>query len=209
MFPPILLYSNTPKTPGELRTQFVALCKALDLDPEASNILDMIRDPEKVPWSAITRVIETDTVPIPFGTFRGCLDGTWLPYVPDPMTWQRTGGLAQGLKAYGVRSITVGNLPEEWYLYSIAHPVASSAEISLNLERYYAASMVKGMVDLYKPLPEGASKDNVAQLFGEILSDGQVHLPVRILVRDLINAGFPVLRYSIAWVPDALRTLGQ
>jgi hypothetical protein len=124
------------------------------------------------------------------------------------MTWQRTGGLAKGLWDKGVRSIITGDLKEEWYLYSIAHPVVSPRDITHNLERYYPIDVVERMRRIYRTLPEDAHVEDVERLFGEILSDGQVHLPVRLLVRDLHNAGFPVLRYEIRWTPEQLRPKG-
>jgi len=41
-----------------------------------------------------------------------------------------------------------------------------------------------------------------------VLSDGQVHLPTRLLARDLASHGMPVVRYEIHWTPPALRTQG-
>ena len=168
-----------------------------------------LRDPEKVPYSDITRVIETDAIGVGYGTFRGCLDGTWLSSSPDPMTWQRSGGLAKGLWDKGVRSIIVGDLTEEWYLYSIAHSLGSSRDIAANLARYYPGDIVQRMVRMYKTLPDDAETPKVERLFGEILSDGQVHLPVRLLARDLHKAGFPVLRYEIRWTPEQMRPKGE
>jgi hypothetical protein len=65
------------------------------------------------------------------------------------------------------------------------------------------------MMRMYKMLPEDAGVSEVERLFGQILSDGQVHLPVRLLARDLCNAGFPVLRYEIRWTPEQTRPKGK
>jgi phenylacetate-coenzyme A ligase PaaK-like adenylate-forming protein len=43
----------------------------------------------------------------------------------------------------------------------------------------------------------------------QIISDGQVHLPVRLLARDLVNGGMPVVRYSIEKVTKASRSDGE
>jgi hypothetical protein len=125
------------------------------------------------------------------------------------MTWQRSGGFAKGLWDKGVRSIIVGDLTEEWYLYSIAHSLGSPRDIAANLSRYYPGDMVQRMVSMYKTLPDDAGTPEVERLFGEILSDGQVHLPVRLLARDLHKAGFPVLRYEIRWTPEQTRSKGK
>ncbi|KAJ7027900.1 Alpha/Beta hydrolase protein [Mycena alexandri] len=194
-----------PRTPAELRPQFEALCRALKIDPSSPNALNELLE---VPASEITRVIETDAAGTEYGTFRGCLDGEWLPTSPNPMEWQRTGGFANNLRAKGIKSILVGDLTEEWFLYSIAHPIKSPKDLAPNLERYYPRTMVSALASQYRTLPENASSKESERLFGEILSDSQVHLPIRLLVRDLHNAGFPVLRYEIRWTPEQLRADG-
>lgn len=131
------------------------------------------------------------------------------------MDWQRTGGLARGLAAHGVRSVVVGDLTEEWYLYSIAHPVASMSDVVLNLERYYRADVVRKMLDVYLAGEGGGdggkerTEEEYQKIFGMVLSEGQVHLPVRLFARDMAEAGFPVVRYEIRWTPEQVRPLGE
>jgi hypothetical protein len=180
------------------------------LDPGAPDILDTLRDPSKVPWSDITDIIESEADILgEYSTFRGCLSEDWLPVSPDPITWQRSGELAHSLKAHGVRSIVVGDLTEEWFLYSIAHPIEAPQDIAPNLRRYFPEDVVKRMIEKWGTLPEDAGKEEAQRLYGEILSCGQVHLPVRLLARDLQNAGFPVLRYEIGWTPEQNRIQGE
>ncbi|TFK69097.1 carboxylesterase [Pluteus cervinus] len=203
-----LLQSNAilinPKTPEELRPQFHALCHALKLDPDDPNVLTTLSDPAQVPASEITRVIETEKLGV-YGTFRGCLNEDWIPRAPAPMEWQRSGGLARGLQACGVHSIVIGNLSEEWYLYSIAHDVPNPEDLAPNLLRYFPEPIVQGMIQRYN---KSVHAGNPQRLFGEILSCGQVYLPTQILLRDLYNAGFPVARYDIRWTPEKSRTQG-
>ncbi|KAG6828499.1 hypothetical protein H0H92_007774 [Tricholoma furcatifolium] len=200
--------STNPKTPEEYREQFEALCRSLNLDPDAPDILDTLRDPVKVPWSSITHVIETDVIGV-HGTFRGCLADDWLPTSPDPVAWQRSGGLANGLRAHGVKSIVIGDLSEEWYLYSIAHPIPMPRDIIPNLTRYFPEDVSRRFVDAWRKIPDDAGSEEAEKLYGEILSCGQVHLPVRVLAEDLYNAEYPVLRYAIEWVPEQSRTGGK
>jgi carboxylesterase type B len=162
----------------------------------------------EIPASEITRVIETDALGTEYGTFRACLDGDWLPTSPNPMAWQHTGEFARSLREKGIKSILVGDLTEEWYLYSIAHPIHAPKDLAPNLERYYPKKMVATLASHYTSLPKNATSEASQKLFGEILSDSQVHLPIRILVRDLHKAGFPVLRYEIRWTPEQLRHEG-
>ncbi|KAF8836936.1 alpha/beta-hydrolase [Paxillus ammoniavirescens] len=198
----------TPKTATELRPQYDALCRTLNLDPASPTTLATLRDPTLVPATALMHVIETDSVGIENGTYRGCLDGSWLPVSPDPMTWQRSGQLALKLREKGVTSIAIGDLSEEWYLYAIAHPIHGPDDVFPNILRYYPRPIVENLVKMYRTLPQSASADEAERLIGEILSDGQVHVPVRLFMRDFQNAGFPVFRYEIRWTPEQLRPKG-
>ncbi|KAI0760613.1 carboxylesterase [Fomes fomentarius] len=217
-FDSAILQSNamvtTPKTPAELRPQFEALAHAVHLDPKSPTILDDIRDPEKVPASAITHAIEQDALGIQNGTFRGTWEPAWLGS-SDPMEWQRSGNLARGLLAHGVTSVVIGDLTEEWYLYSLSHPISNIADIGINLERYYRPDVVKKMLEAYlgddyaeKDVLGGKNQEELERLFGQLLAEGQVHLPVRLFARDMLAAGYPLVRYEIRWTPEQLRPLG-
>lgn len=174
----------------------------MNIDHTSSEALSILKDPVKTPWQSIANAIDSESLGI-FGTFRGCLDGEWLE--SEPMEWQRSGNFAAGLRRAGVQSIVVGDLSEEWYLYAIAHPIKFAADVRSNLLRYYPEDRVDALLSCYPRLPEDAKPDDCFQLFGKVLSDGQVHLPVRILARDLTASGFPVLRYEIRWTPEASR----
>lgn len=197
-----------PKTPFELEPQFDALCTALGLDPNASDVLSVLKTPDKVSWKSITKTIESDSLGN-LGTFRGCLSGDWISVDPGPMEWQRCGGLARGLQSHGVRSIVVGDLTEEWYLYSIAHPISGPQDVLPNLERYFTTQLSEDLIKSFPQLPANAGSEESTRLYGEILSCVQVHLPVRLLAKDMESTGYPVLRYEIRWTPEELRPLGQ
>ncbi|KAI0268158.1 carboxylesterase [Gloeopeniophorella convolvens] len=210
-FKSAVLQSNAivanPKTPDQLRLHFEELARALGLDPNADETLAILRDPAKTSWQTIIELIDSEKLGT-YGTFRGSLDGAWLADTPDPMAWQRSGGLARGLRDHGVRSVIIGDLSEEWYLYSIANPIESSQDIQENLKRYYPADIADEVVKLYRSLPDSAAPEEFQRLFGEILAAGQVHLPVRLLHRDLLQNDFPVFRYIIKWTPEQVRPKG-
>lgn len=131
------------------------------------------------------------------------------------MEWQRSGNLARGLLAHGVKSVVIGDLTEEWYLYSLSHPISNIADIDINLERYYRPDVVKKMLEAYlgedyaeKNVLGGKSQEELERLFGQLLAEGQVHLPVRLFARDMLEAGYPLVRYEIRWTPEQLRPLG-
>ena len=179
------------------------MCRALNLDPSAPSIL---KELVNVPWQSITKVIETGALG-QYGTFRGCLADDWVSVNPGPMARQRSGELGRGLLAHGVKCVVIGDLTEEWYLYSIAHPIAGPQDIQPNLERYFPTDVARNLIKEFRP-PSADPKDAV-KLFGEILSCGQVHLPVRIFAKDMAASGFPVLRYEIRWAPEQNRSEGK
>lgn len=125
------------------------------------------------------------------------------------MTWQRSGQLARRLREKGVTSIAIGDLSEEWYLYAIAHPVHGPRDVFPNILRYYPRPIVERLVKKYRTLSDDASAKEAETLMGEILSDGQVHVPVRLFVRDFYKADFPVVRYEIRWTPEEVRPKGE
>ena len=198
-----------PKTPAELQPQFDALCRALDLDPRASDILTILKDPARVPWASITRVIENEEILGCFGTFRGSLSDDWVNVHPGLVEWQRSGDLARGLQSHGVTSVVIGDLTEEWYLYSIAHPIKSPQDILPNMERYYPKQVAQRMIAAFPKLPPDAGEQESARCYGEIMALGQVHLPARLFAQEMMSHGFPVLRYEIGWSPEQHRPYGK
>lgn len=89
------------------------------------------------------------------------------------MEWQASGGFARVLKAKGVRSIVVGDLTEEWFVYSLSDPVSGPGDLEKNLRRYYPDDVVRSLLGAYGSLPRGAGREEYAKLYGRILSDGQ------------------------------------
>jgi hypothetical protein len=203
------------------------LCTALDLDASSPDILDVLRDSARVPTEKLTHNIETERLG-KHSTFRGVLSGSWWAHASaaadDPMAWQRSGALARALREKGVRRIVLGDLTEEWYLYSIAHDLAPASDGTFaagmldDVARYFPRPIVERLVRAYEgwPPPAGTPREDAQALFGRILADGQVHLPVRVLERDLTSAAaregdmpsLHVVRYEIRWTPEQVRPFG-
>lgn len=163
--------SLDPKAPGDLRAQYLALLDAVDVDGSGVEALSKISDEAVISAGAITKAIDEERLGPGLGTFRGCSDGDWMK--GGAMQWQRSGGFAAGLKAHGVKLIIVGDLVDEWYLYSIAHPIKTPDDVTDNLKRYYPAEMVQRLEKHFPSLPSDADEETCARLFGEVLSDGQ------------------------------------
>lgn len=170
--------------------------------------MSVLKDPKQVTWESITKVIETDVIG-KYGTFRGCLADDFLCVSPGLMERQSSGALARGLREHGVECVAVGDLTEEWYLYSIANPIHSPADILENLERCFPRDVATRLLGAFPKLPDNASAEKSARHFGEVLSCGQVHLPVRVFAQDMEANGFPVLRYEIRWTPEQYRPFGE
>ena len=202
-----------PKTPSELQPQFDALCRALNLDPNRPDILSTLKE---VPWKSITNAIDGLGS---YGTFRGCLADDWVS--AEPMVWQSSGKLGRGLLAHGVKCVVIGELTEEWYIYSLIHPIHRYQDILPNLERYFptdfstnlikkfAPDVARKLLKEIAPLSTNAEKEEAARLFGGIMSYAQIYLPVRLFARDMVASGLPVLRYEICWTPEQHRPGGK
>lgn len=95
------------------------------------------------------------------------------------------------------------------YLYSLAHPVPTPSSIAPALLRYFPPSLIDPFLSQHSHhLNPSMTPHEILKFFGDALSDFQVHLPVRILHRDLHDAGFPVVRYAIEWAPEGWKALG-
>lgn len=125
------------------------------------------------------------------------------------MERQRNGDFARALRGRGVQSIVVGEVVDEWYIYSLSHPISSPLDIVPNLKRYFPDAIVEKLMLCFEKLPENSSQKEAKELFGRMLSSVQVHIPVRLLHRDLLAAGFPVVRYLLEWTPEQLRHDGM
>lgn len=192
---------SDPKTPLELRSQFQTLCSSLQIDQSSPDALQTLRDPSKIPAERIVAAVETSDL-----TFRGCSDGVFLP--TNEMLRQRSGTFAKIVQAKGVKRILVGDLTEEWYIYSLSNPIQDSSDILFNLEKYYPTEIARALPKMYPPLSQNPTEEELKRRFGDILSDMQVHLPIRLLHHDLHEVGFPVLRYEIRWTPEQNRPKG-
>ncbi|OCF41074.1 hypothetical protein I317_05085 [Kwoniella heveanensis CBS 569] len=188
---------SAPLTPATRNTQFHAFCQALSIDPSTPDILSKLRDPAQFPTEKVIKAVQDMGDQC---TFRGVVgtDG-WVR--ADQVDYQRNGGLAKGLKEAGVKCIIVGDVRDEDYFYKGVHPSKTQSDLIPNIARYYPWEQSERFLASYGPIAEDATVEEINDLLGRILADGQVHLPVRLLAKELALANFPVVRYAVEFVP--------
>jgi hypothetical protein len=142
--------------------------EALGIKNASEESLNHLKDPNKVSWESITAAAEKL---IPYGTFRACSDGHFLN--SGSMKYQASPQFASALLSKGVKFLVVGDLKDEWYLYSIAHPITDYASIGANLRRYYPDAIVDRILKYYGGLNADDSQEEKENLFGVMLSEGQ------------------------------------
>ncbi|KAK4689641.1 hypothetical protein P7C73_g460, partial [Tremellales sp. Uapishka_1] len=201
-----LLQSNAiltnPLAPSTRDEQFQAFCEQLRIDHTLPDILEQLRDTTKFPTQAVISAVQS------MGnlcTFRGVI-GTDGWNRADEMEYQQSGRMAADLKSAGVRCVIMGDVRDEDFFYSYVHPCQGPSDILPNLERYYPAEQSKRLLAAYPALAVDASPAECDRLQGRILADGQVHLPARLLAKDLVAGGMPVVRYAVEFVAEKLNS---
>ncbi|ODN92138.1 hypothetical protein L198_05811 [Cryptococcus wingfieldii CBS 7118] len=186
-----------PLTPAVRKVQFEAFCQALGVDATTPNMLDELRDTAKYPTAKITKAVQDMGE---LCTFRGVVgsDG-WVR--ADEMEFQQSGGLARGLRDAGVKCIVAGDVRDEDSFYRGVHPSKVYDELVPNIARYYPYEQSQRFLDSYPPIPRDSTPQQLDDRLGRVLADGQVHLPVRLLTKDLTAHSFPAVRYAIEFVP--------
>ena len=194
-----------PKDDLELQPQFDALCRALKLNPYSPDVLDTLRDPVKVPWTAITKVIESEALGIEHGIFRACQSDDWVPTQFGLMDRQKSVKFARGLRERGVQNVVVGEVSDEWYIYSFAYQMSSPQDC----HRHFPDGTFWKLSSCFKEISKDEDLEVAKAVLGQALSCILTHFPIRLLHRDLLEADFPVIRYRIEWTPEQLRPNGK
>jgi len=171
-----------PVDPAFKNDQFRQLCVALGVDANLPDVLDVLRDTSKV---STTRLIEAIQSMGASGIFRGVTgsDG-WVR--SDEMEYQRSGGLAEGLRSAGVKCVIVGDVLHEVScsfrkctislmkqddFYQRAYPCRSIDDLLPNLERFYRPESARSILASYPRLVDGASIGEVDRLQGRVSVD--------------------------------------
>lgn len=159
------------------------LCQRLGIDHTAPDVLEQLRDTSRVSTEALIAAVQGDGDAT---TYRG-IQGTdgWLG--ADMMGYQRSGGLARGLREAGVKCIIAGDVRDEvsnltvttdltepvradWQVsfYRTVHPCETKADLKIHLDRFYPEDTSRRLLAAYPPLPDSASPGECDELLGRV-----------------------------------------
>jgi carboxylesterase type B len=198
LFHRLYMYSNAipaqPKTAKEAQPQFDELCQYFKIDPALSG-------PAKL---AELRKIEAHNLvssikDLKNHTFRPVTDGIFIH--PDMHRYHTDVSFAAEFKKRKLR-LLIGEVLNEETLYAAYNgPEPNIESLHLQISNYYAPSTTERILQHY-PLPTSTEKEDWTNLFGIIISDGQVRAPSRFLVDSLLAHGVSirdVWRYRVAY----------
>ncbi|KAH7875163.1 alpha/beta-hydrolase [Lentinula edodes] len=206
----LVMYSNAipadPKTVEEVQPQFDELLTAfaIPLSLSGSEKLECLRS--KPALELVDKIMAFDN-----HTFRPIRDGHFFPM--DLFARYLNGDFAAEFKRRGM-SLLIGEVRDEETLYRQTNPPNDLDTLYKEVGNYYSPAVTRMMVDAYvnrKIKADGAHPDpdiNIdpwKKVYGDIVSDGQVRAPSRLLVRQLRDGGVPlssVHRYMINWRPS-------
>ncbi|KAH7129005.1 esterase/lipase [Dactylonectria macrodidyma] len=142
-------------------------------------------------------------------TFRATTDNDFIP--ATFLSSLLSGAFTTRLHDNGV-SIMMGEVSDEKELYKLVNPPDSLSTLHIQLENYYPKIVCDALLPLY-PVPKPGSADDkpgtYAELYAQIVADGQVHVSHRGFAHLLLNPpksadvrAMPsenVHRYRISW----------
>ncbi|KII84831.1 hypothetical protein PLICRDRAFT_117320 [Plicaturopsis crispa FD-325 SS-3] len=210
IFRRLVMYSNAipanPKTIEEVQPQFDELVAACAISPSLSG-------PEKL--AALRAMPAGELVGKVMGltahTFRPVLDGHFFPL--DLFQRFVRGDFAAEFKARDLE-LLIGEVRDEETIYRQTNPPVDLKTLRDEVGNYYSPRITDALLDAYlvrRVHAQGAHPDpdptidEWKKIYGDIVADGQVRAPSRLLVRQLAAAGVPlssVHRYMMAWRPS-------
>lgn len=205
----LMLWSNTlpaqPKSLAESQPGFDGLCEKFGVTGSGEEKMKKLR---AIPMQDLVDAV----LQLKIHTFRAVTDDAFIP--SDLYASFHDGRLAAALKKHNI-PVLLGEVAEEELLYGVTNPPSSRADLRTQLDNYYGPAVVQRLLDYYDPqlppdqgeLERGSEEWKALRAkFGEITANGQVYVPERALVRSLIAGGVDpnnILRYRVAWKPDA------
>jgi len=207
----IYLWSNavaiqpSTSTSPVLTSQFNELCSLFSI-PAAASPRTKLTALRKIPSADLVAAIAK----LKIHTFRASTDNAFVP--ATFLSSLHSGSFTTRLFHSGV-SVLLGEVSDEKELYKLVNPPSTHSALQLQLANYYPQPVCDALVKLYNiPAPDtpAASPAAYAEVFSQIVADGQVHASLRGLTHILLNpprtnpAVRPlppsrVHRYRISW----------
>lgn len=199
MFHRMFMCSNAipaqPKSLRDVEEQFDELCKYFDIDASfpGQAKLDRLRD-------VSTKDLVASLGHLKNHTFRPVTDDLFIH--PGMYDYLHSQVFAAEFQRRDSR-LLIGEVRNEETLYSVYNsPEEPTLEaLKMQISNYYAPQLTDRILEHYK-LPDSDDLDEWKRCFGNIISDGQVRAPSRVLVRALVANGVPlghIWRYHIAY----------
>ncbi|KAG7087451.1 hypothetical protein E1B28_013417 [Marasmius oreades] len=206
----LVMYSNAipadPKTLEDVQPQFDELLDACNIPRSLSDTKKLAKLRAIPAFDLVDKVMTLSA-----HTFRPIRDGCFFPL--NLFDRFLAGDFGREFKARQLQ-LLIGEVRDEETLYRQTNPPHDLETLYIEVGNYYSPPVTRMMVDAYlnrKVHKEGAHPDPDPKIdfwkkiFGDIISDGQVRAPTRLLVRQLVGAGVPlssIRRYMINWRPS-------
>lgn len=199
MFHRLFMSSNAipaqPKSLGDVNVQFEELCTYFGIDGSLSGHakLDKLREIKTEDLLASLEHLENHT-------FRPVTDNIFIH--SGMYDYLQSKDFAREFLRRNYR-LLIGEVANEETLYSTYNsPQEPTMEaLRLQITNYYAPEVTDRILKQFK-LPDTDDLDDWKRCFGNIISDGQVRAPSRVLVRAMVANGVPIdriWRYQIAY----------
>lgn len=199
LFKRFFMYSNAipaqPKSLEDVQPQFDEVCEHFKVSKDLSGAqkLETLR---KISWKDLVASLKS----LKYHTFRPMTDDLFIH--SGMMEYCSSGAFAREFKKRKLR-VLIGEVRNEETLYSQYNaPKEPTVEaLKIQLANYYAPATVERILPHYN-LPQTQEVQAWATLFGEIIADGQVRAPSRLLVKQLVDHGAnlnDVWRYQVAY----------
>ncbi|KAE9370532.1 alpha/beta-hydrolase [Stipitochalara longipes BDJ] len=194
----LYLYSNAipaqPKTAEEAQPQFDELCQYFKIGFDLSGP-GKLAELRKIKAHDLISAIKD----LKYHTFRPVTDGIFIH--TGMHKYHTDGSFAAEFKKRNLR-LLIGEVLNEETLYSAYNgPEPNLESLRLQISNYYAPATTERILQHY-PLPTSSDKQDWMNLFGTIISDGQVRAPSRFLVNSLVTHGVSIRdiwRYQVAY----------
>ncbi|KAN0106329.1 alpha/beta-hydrolase [Hyaloscypha variabilis] len=198
LFHRLIMYSNAipaqPKTAVETQPQFDELCQYFKIDSDLSGP-GKLAELRKIKAHDLISAIRV----LKYHTSRPVTGGVFI--YPDMHQYHTNGSFAAEFQKRNLR-LLIGEVLNEETLYSAYNgPEPNLESFRLQISNYYAPATTERILQHY-PLPSSSEKQDWMNLFGIIISDGQVRAPSRFLANSLIAHGGSirdVWRYQVAY----------